>query len=91
MRGAWSGAVSNIVVELLGCYGLIKIVLECFIVNDVVEIDQLNTLSLNEFQRKIATRVDDEIALSGHGVPFQKNAYSNAAIMLFEALFYPRH
>ena len=86
-----AASVSDVVVELLGGYGLIEIVLERFIVNDVVEIDQLNTLLLDELQRKIATRVDDEIALSGHSVPFQKNAYSNAAITLFEALFYPRH
>ena len=41
LRGAWSSAVSDVVVELLGGYGLIEIVLERFIVNDVVEIDQL--------------------------------------------------
>lgn len=59
----------------MGGYGLIEIVLERFIVNDVIEIDQLNTLLLDELQRKIATRVDDEIALSGHGVPFQQAPY----------------
>ena len=72
LRGAWSSAVSDVVVELLGCYGLIEIVLERFIVNDVVEIDQLNALLLDELQREVAARVDDEIALSGHSIPFQK-------------------
>lgn len=72
LRGTWSSAISNVVVELLGCNGLIEIVLERFIVNDVVEIDQLNALLLDEFQWEVAARVDDEIALSGHGVPFQK-------------------
>ena len=56
----------------MGGYGLIEIVLERFIVNDVVEIDQLNTLLLDELQREVAARVDDEIALSGHSIPFQK-------------------
>ena len=55
----------------LGRYRLIEIVLKRFIVDDVVEIDQLNALLLNELQWKIAARVDDEIALSGHDVPFQ--------------------
>lgn len=72
LRGAWSSGVSDVVVELLGGYGLIEIVLERFIVNDVVEIDQLNTLLLDELQREVAARVDDEIALSGHSIPFQK-------------------
>ena len=74
LRGAWSSAVSDVVVELLGRYGLIEIVLERFIVNDVVEIDQLNALSLDEFQWEVAARVDDEIALSGHNIPFQTSA-----------------
>lgn len=59
----------------MGGYGLIEIVLERFIVNDVVEIDQLNTLLLDELQGKVAAGVNDEIALSGHGVPFQQAPY----------------
>lgn len=71
LRGAWSSTVSDVVVELFGRYRLIEIVLKRFIVDDVVKIDQLNALLLNELQWKIAARVDDEIALSGHDVPFQ--------------------
>ena len=59
----------------LGGYGLIEIVLERFIVNDVVEIDQLNTLLLDELQGKVAAGVDNKVALSGHGVPFQQAPY----------------
>lgn len=59
----------------MGGYGLIEIVLERFIVNDVVEIDQLNALLLDELQGKVAAGVDDEIALSGHSVPFQQAPY----------------
>lgn len=76
LRGTRSCTVSDVVVELLGRYGLIEIVLVCFAVDDVVEIDQLNAFLLNELQWKITTGVDDEVALGGHKSPFERRQRS---------------